>query len=254
MQRTFKKFIYGLFYLSLLALAVFLVWRLSTSVPATCSDNIQNQRETGIDCGGPCTPCAIKNLSPLQALQPYRILALSDGRATLLFGIANPNSEYHAVSFTYHVDIFDKGGTRIEQFDGIDSLYANEKKYMLEPRITVRASSIGSATVTLGDPEWRSVAELAAPTLSLSGITTEVLPAGSIRVNGTASNTSGNSARDVRVLAVAYDKYGSRVFASQNILTSLVGFQNASFTIPFPTDAVFQNIDGTKTEVFIGSR
>ncbi|MBK8414265.1 MAG: hypothetical protein IPL22_06950 [Bacteroidetes bacterium] len=24
---------------------------------ATCSDGIQNQGETGIDCGGPCAPC-----------------------------------------------------------------------------------------------------------------------------------------------------------------------------------------------------
>jgi hypothetical protein len=28
---------------------------------ATCSDGIQNQGETGIDCGGPCTPCATCN-------------------------------------------------------------------------------------------------------------------------------------------------------------------------------------------------
>jgi len=27
------------------------------SVPATCSDGVQNQGETGIDCGGPCNPC-----------------------------------------------------------------------------------------------------------------------------------------------------------------------------------------------------
>ena len=25
---------------------------------ATCTDGIQNQGETGIDCGGPCAPCA----------------------------------------------------------------------------------------------------------------------------------------------------------------------------------------------------
>src|SRR5829696_3181026 len=30
----------------------------STPVP-TCSDGIQNQGETGIDCGGPCTACAL---------------------------------------------------------------------------------------------------------------------------------------------------------------------------------------------------
>ena len=27
------------------------------SVPATCSDGVQNQGEAGVDCGGPCNPC-----------------------------------------------------------------------------------------------------------------------------------------------------------------------------------------------------
>ncbi|MEP6647465.1 MAG: GEVED domain-containing protein, partial [Saprospiraceae bacterium] len=28
------------------------------TAPPTCTDGIQNQGETGVDCGGPCTPCA----------------------------------------------------------------------------------------------------------------------------------------------------------------------------------------------------
>jgi hypothetical protein len=31
---------------------------LRSGIQPTCSDGIQNQGETGIDCGGPCTPCA----------------------------------------------------------------------------------------------------------------------------------------------------------------------------------------------------
>ena len=30
---------------------------------ASCSDGIQNQGETGIDCGGPCSPCAVATMS-----------------------------------------------------------------------------------------------------------------------------------------------------------------------------------------------
>ena len=254
MNRTLKKFLYGLFYLVCVALLGLLVSRLMFSAPATCFDNIQNQRETGVDCGGPCVICEIKNLTPLQTLQPYRILGLSNGRATLLFGVENQNSTYHAMSFAYHIDIFDKGGTKIEQYDGTDSLYANERKYLVEPRIGARAGNIGSVAVTLRDPEWRSAAEVTAPALSLSGITTEIISPGNIRVNGTASNKGGTSARDVKIVAVAYDKYGSKMFASQSVLTSLSGFQNASFTVPFPADGIFENIDAGKTEVFISGR
>ena len=29
-----------------------------SGTPATCSDGVQNQGETGVDCGGPCSPCS----------------------------------------------------------------------------------------------------------------------------------------------------------------------------------------------------
>ncbi len=32
---------------------------MSAPAPATCNDGIQNQGETGIDCGGPCAPCNV---------------------------------------------------------------------------------------------------------------------------------------------------------------------------------------------------
>ncbi len=253
MNRSLKKFIYGLFYFVCLGLIVFLFTRPLFKAAPTCSDNIMNQNETGIDCGGNCVACAEKNLSPL-TVQAHRVFSLSTGQSTILFGVANPNNAYHAAGFDYHVDVFDKGGTKIERFDGRSSLYANESKYMLEPRVSARFDNIGEVAISLDNPEWRSIDEFAAPKLSVSGIVTDVLPEGSIRVSGTASNISGNTAREVTVLAVAHDRYNAKIFASETVITSLVGFQNASFTIPFPIDPIFKNVDAAKTEMFISSR
>ncbi len=35
----------------------------SSTTTATCSDGIQNQGETGVDCGGPCPACAVASMS-----------------------------------------------------------------------------------------------------------------------------------------------------------------------------------------------
>ncbi len=253
MPRGLKQFLYGLLYVALAALLGILAWRTFFFAPATCTDNIQNQGEAGVDCGGPCTPCEIKALAPLQVFTPYT-LSLSTGQAIALFAVANPNSTYHAARFAYHVDVFDRGGTRIEAFDGTDSLFAGERKYIIESRITARRSNIGRIEISLSNPQWESVAQFSAPTLSLSGVMTEMLPRGSIRVAGSVANTGGIAASNVHVLAVAFDKYGGRIFAAQNVLTSLVGFENASFTIPFPTDTVFQNIDTARTQVFVSGQ
>lgn len=253
MNRGLKKFLYGIFYLACFAGIVFLFVRPVVRVAPTCFDSVKNQGETGVDCGGPCVACAEKNLLPLQAFQPYRLLALSTGKTALIFGVANPNSTYHAVHFTYHIDVLDRSGTKIEQLDNTDSLYADERKYILEPRLDAQFKNIGSVEVTLTNPEWRSVESRAAPSFSLSGIMTETVP-NSIRVSGTVTNTSGITARDVTLIAVAYTKDRTRIFASQNILSSLAGFQNASFTVPFPADPVFQNVDASRTEVFISGK
>lgn len=254
MRRTLKKIIYGLFYLSLVALLALFVWRQIVAVPPTCSDAIQNQNETGVDCGGVCVPCEITHLLPLQSLSPYRIFALSNGRAVLMFAVANPNRAYHATHFSYHIAVFDKAGTRVEQLDGADSLYAGATKYVIESRVGVRASAIGSVAITVDDPSWLPVAERAAPALALSGITTESLPTGTIRVHGVATNKGSNEARDVAVLAIAYDRYGAKLFAAESVLTSLAGFESTPFSILFPVDAIFQNVDAAKTEVFISSK
>ena len=45
-----------------------LTWLTGTAPPAaTCSDGIQNQGETGVDCGGPCAACAASNAIWLEA-------------------------------------------------------------------------------------------------------------------------------------------------------------------------------------------
>ena len=45
-----------------------LTWLTATPPPApTCSDGIQNQGETGVDCGGPCPPCVTSNAVWLEA-------------------------------------------------------------------------------------------------------------------------------------------------------------------------------------------
>jgi hypothetical protein len=48
----------------------------NTNTPtATCTDGIQNQGETGIDCGGPCPPCTPVNTSGTLTFNVYQICA-----------------------------------------------------------------------------------------------------------------------------------------------------------------------------------
>lgn len=254
MNRGFKKFIYGLFYLSLLGFGVLLVIRSATKAPATCFDNIQNQNETGIDCGGSCTPCDIKNLIPLDEASPARIFSLASGKAFALFKVENQNTTYHAMPFSYTVNVLDLNGVNVESWTGSDFLFAGESRYILETRITPPVRSIGSVSIQMNDPVWRSVNDVVPPSLSLGDIKTDV---GSswLRVSGTIKNGSSFSANDVRVVAILHSKSGAELFASQTILTSVPGFGSGSFTISFPFDTtLMKELDPNGTRVFASSK
>lgn len=46
---------------------------------ATCSDGIQNQGETGVDCGGPCTACSPPTPAPLPTAPDSETFSIYDG-------------------------------------------------------------------------------------------------------------------------------------------------------------------------------
>ncbi len=254
MKRGFKKFIYGLFYLSLLGVFVLLVVKSITKTTPTCFDNIQNQNEAGIDCGGPCTPCDIKNLIPLDEAAPSRIFSLASGKAFALFKVENQNTDYHAMPFSYTVNVLDLNGVNVESWTGSDFLFAGETRYILETRITPPARSIGSVSIRLSDPVWKSVNDFVPPSLSLNDIKTD-MGSSWLRVSGTVKNGSSFSANNVRVVAILRSKSGAELFASQTVLTSVSEFGTESFTVSFPFDTtLIKELDPNGTRVFASSK
>ena len=81
MQRRIKKIVYGVFWNALLLGIVILVYITWLVPKPSCTDGIQNQNETGVDCGGSCTACSLKHLEQMRVVQPPEIFSLSSGKA-----------------------------------------------------------------------------------------------------------------------------------------------------------------------------
>lgn len=255
MNRSLKKFLYGFLYLSIVALVGYGIWNGYIKAPATCADGIKNQRETEIDCGGECVSCEIKNLAPLEVLGGSSIMGLTNDKAIVLFELYNPNTTQHVGSVTYRVDILSNNDNVMESFDGLTSLYANERKKIIESRVSIPRKSIAGARITLGTPEWMSVEQYARPSFAVTDVKGEFAQNGSVRVSGVAKNNSATTAYDVTLLAIIYDSYGARLFASQVVITSLAGFESQAFSVAFPLDAYIKdNVNFGKTEVYMSSR
>lgn len=80
--------------------------------PGTCSDGIQNQNETGIDCGGVCQSCESVIANLLQKIDVHWARAFQSGTNTYDLGaeIKNPNFTYGSEDIEYHFLIIDSAG------------------------------------------------------------------------------------------------------------------------------------------------
>ena len=101
-RRVFKQIVIALIF-SLIILSVGELIYLKHKPPPTCFDNKKNQKEEGIDCGGPCVPCELKNNPPLAIDgSPYFILGDSN-KIDIVFKVLNKDLVWGAKNFSYNI-------------------------------------------------------------------------------------------------------------------------------------------------------
>jgi hypothetical protein len=254
MKPRTKKFLYGLFFSLVFALILIALFNVLFKEAPSCFDGRQNQGETDVDCGGPCLPCALKNIEPLRVSTP-EILSLASGRTVILADVENPNSEYGASKFTYVIQVFNRAGRILETIRGSDSIYNSEKRRIFEVLASSPKNNIDGAQIKIENPEWRPIAEIIRPTLSLRGTPATEISTSTIRVRGTVANISSLGAKKVKIIAILREEFGRNIFASQTVLEELPAFSEAPFTVIFPFD---NDLAGrtfpTLTQIFISSQ
>jgi len=251
MSRSTKKLLYGLFYFFVFVLILWPLLKISFERTASCFDGRQNQGERGVDCGGPCVPCEIKNLEPLR-ISPPEIFTLDSGETSIIVEIQNPNADYGAVNFLYTIEFFDSVGQSLGVVNGEDSIYGSERRYIFG----ASTKKVARAEVKVENLNWRPIAEIIRPTISLRGSPSTEISTNTIRVRGTIANLDSFGAKEVRVIAVLANEFGERLFASQRVLgEGLAAFSETSFTVIFPFDSkLAAKISPAMTEIFISSQ
>lgn len=252
MSRGAKQLIYGVFYLLILFLVADGLYSLAFRPAPSCFDKIQNQSETGVDCGGPCISCEIRNLQPLRSSGPVQVFKTSGGRAILLTDVVNSNDSFAAQSFTYTFILYGEGDKILGNLVLTASVAPSQTKYLYYlAESPVPADSIQRVEVTFSNPMWQPAREYLTPQLSYANVLTRVED-NAVKVSGTLQNQNALTVSSVTIIAILYDKFGEALFASQTALSDLKGLEGRPFTVQFPKDPnIVKNIDSTATQVFV---
>jgi peptidoglycan hydrolase-like protein with peptidoglycan-binding domain len=109
---------------------------LTVKPQVTCFDNKRNQRETEVDCGGPCIPCDLKNNPPITVQKQPTFFITQDQKINIFFQLLNSDSEWGAKSFSYQLTLNGQNG-EIQKLNFSDFILPQEIKYILLPQVKV---------------------------------------------------------------------------------------------------------------------
>ncbi len=244
-MRRAKQIIFGLVIIIVVGLIGWGTYGAFLKPAPTCFDNSQNQGETGVDCGGPCVPCELKSLKPIQVDQGWpKWFKTTTSTSGIAAEIYNPNPDWAAKDFSYRFDIKDQFGAVIQSVSGSSFIYGGELKYLVEPRIDLSAGKISSVDLTISNPQWIGVNDFSRPDVEIQGTKTEKTDM--LYVSGKVVNRAESDFSNFSVYSLVYNNDGQFIAASKTIVDSVPKFGASDFKISFGSALdIYQPIDIT---------
>lgn len=247
MHRFLKQLIYGFLYFFMLAGIAYAIYYFYFIPEQSCFDNIQNQSETGLDCGGTCIDCELKTL--ILKIDKPQTFEAGQFKSTLLAKITNPSLNYGLNNFEYEFQVFSQFGTLISKFQGDSYILTNESKYLIVPGIDIDHRDVSYVTVSIPSQNWERRANL--PDINLKFKDLLTLPVSkTVQVSGVLKNDSGSGFSSVSIIGILFDKSDNIINASWTKIDNVRAFSESPFTIFYPTIKNVQDINAGRTKVF----
>ena|SRR3989344_7789305 len=252
-MRLAKQFLYGIFYLLILSGISWGVYSFTLKPAPSCFDNKQNGREIGVDCGGDCVSCEIKNLQPLSFSSA--VLFRADRVFSASAEIRNPNSSYGAKSFDYEVNFYDGAGKLLQSIKKKGFIYAGQTKDLIEAGVRITAGVASTTEIKLDEKSliWGRAKDFFEPPHELKD-SAAVLENEQAVISGNITNLNNYLLSRVLVSAFLIDKSGMRVGASKTEFQDVGPFQVENFKIFIPVrkDLVGEvDLEATAQSVFV---
>ena len=250
-MRTFKQFIYGLFYLAIFGAIFYWFYSPSLKPSSSCSNGIQDVGEQGIDCGGTCSKaCTAAQLSAITS-GPAMVFHPTPSSVSVMVQVQNPSQIFAARKFYYKFTLLDNSGNQVPggEISGESFVYASEIKYVAEFNKPFADSSkiVAADFSIIGQPDWVSNSLFGKPNLSLQNSSTSVA-ANEVDIAGSIINNDTVSVSNVNIFAIIYSKLGRPAGISKTELNGIMPGQQQSFSITHP---LLGNIDTSATKIYL---
>ncbi len=210
---------------------VFLIFFFIYKPRPTCFDGIQNQDETGVDCGGTCIRVCSENVSPLNFLWARPVI-IGDNNYSVVSLFENKNVNLVAKNLDYSIKLFNSQNQLVGERMGIvKNVWPREPLIIFESNIQTNGSVVRSLVELKEDIWWEETKVEKPPVLvNFKSFQSEPYP----RVTATISNDSARHLTEIDVYVVISD-YERNVFAaSATLVDSLPGDTSREIFFTWP--------------------
>lgn len=184
---------------------------------ASCFDDKRNQKEIGVDCGGPCEPCEVKNPRPLTIFWARAIRSSASSYDAVAF-MENPNEVLSSAKVSYDFTLLDQFGV-IARRANSTYIYPHERLYIIEPAVpTTREVVKVEFSITGIDWQLRPAEE---PSLVVERRTHAIQEEDGKKqsvVEAQIFNAGVSALRELEIGFIVFDKSGNGIGANR-ILT-----------------------------------
>lgn len=241
-MRHVKQLIYGIFYLAFWAALIGGMYAWQKPEPS-CFDNRQNQKETGVDCGGPCAKVCIPTaIAPLSQNGDPKLIILGNlsgpaeaaPRISIAAEIQNRNLDFGASSFDYVFKVYDADGALIQSFPGRSFIYPGEvRRLVLLNEALPAGSRPFAAQLVMQNPLWTPGTRFPRPELVIRTVNTSAANENLV-TQGTIVNQDSVDFPTVYLTAVYYDQNGTIVGVSGTERNNVTAGESREFSLFHP--------------------
>jgi len=248
-QRILKRSIIISVYLLIGALFVVSSYYFFRTKP-TCADRIQNQGETGIDCGGPCQKCEeIPKAENLKVIEKA-IIVEETGKYDALAMITNPNPQFGAERFDYSFNLLDEAGKIITKSSGTSFILPGQTKYILAFNMIPVDAKPEKLDFQINSFEWSRFSEFEEPDIAVYAKEFNLASGGEpgfAKLKAKMRNQSGFDFRKISAAAVIRNENGSPIAINETNFNDVRANEeremNFNWNSPFPIDPMSARIE-----------
>ena len=230
-----RQFFYVAVLIVFLLVLAFLIVSPYVRKAPSCTDNIQNGDETGIDCGGSCPTACSFQVSQISILWS-RTFEVIPGRYNAVAYLENHNKNAVINKISYKFRFADKNNIYIGKREGETFIPPSGKFAIFEAGIGLGNSvPVYTSFEFTETPVWTNVSqdELNQLKVLVSNVNLENQDT-SPHLSATIKNDSLYTIPEVGVVAILYDDIGNAVSASRTYLNEFTAGESADLNFTWP--------------------